>query len=159
MNKRGILKKYTGKGGPVGIVKKIGSKVRDVLENNPIASAVYSIREANAKYKSDSDLNTVKEARKYDNAPNRNSDGSVTDAFKVRSMRNEVKERLMPETSKAALKMGVGMGKGQGLMNRNDRAQLKRMPRMIKKPVKNNGTFEGQRLKRVLEKRYLGPIV
>lgn len=45
--------------------------------------------------KANSDVKKLKLARSYDNAPNRNNDGSISDAGMARSLANEVKERRM----------------------------------------------------------------
>lgn len=41
----------------------------------------------------DSARSVLKQAQAYDNAPNRNDDGSITDAAKVRFMADEVRRR------------------------------------------------------------------
>ena len=105
MNKKQILKKYTGKGGP--ILNKVGSVVRGALINNPvgkatraIANTYYDIKANRAKNQADKDVAAIKLARSYDNAPNRNEDGSVSDAFKARAMADEVRDRISSKFNK-----------------------------------------------------------
>lgn len=79
MDKKSVLKKILNKG------KDVASTALSYAVTNRIAS------EARTR-KADSLTKLVKQARSYDGAPNFNDDGSVTDAFKVRSVKDGVLE-------------------------------------------------------------------
>lgn len=59
-----------------------------------IISAPAQIRAKRSMRQADSDVATLKRARSYDNAPNHNNDGTLSDAFKARSLAQDVKDRL-----------------------------------------------------------------
>lgn len=85
-HKRKILKKACGKGGPIDAAKKIGGVVKSKAAD-AISGALNiprSLKDAKVKQT----LGAVRQARKYDNAPNYDGSGEVTDAFKVRSVRD-----------------------------------------------------------------------
>lgn len=74
--------------GVATLKKKVIGVTSDILSAPARMKANRVIKQA------DSDVKILKEARAYDNAPNFNDDGSVTDAFKVRSLASDVKDRL-----------------------------------------------------------------
>ena len=57
-------------------------------------SAPQRVKSMMVSSRADSDVRVIKRARAFDDAPNFNLDGSVTDAFKARSVSWGVKERL-----------------------------------------------------------------
>jgi len=64
---------------------------------NATANVLSAPAQLNAKrnmLRADADTKALKTARSYDNAPDFNDDGSVTDAFKARMVAEEVKQRL-----------------------------------------------------------------
>ena len=101
MDKKSIIKKCMdgkggckkdGKGGP-GMLSNIGKKVVGVASN--VISAPQQFGAWKAKNRADSDVNILKKARGYDNAPDWNKDGSLSDAQKMRSAAKDVKKRLL----------------------------------------------------------------
>lgn len=85
MNKKKVLKKAvggcSGKGG-LSVGKSITGPVSSII------AGVSSIGDKMRKRRYDKTLSVVREARKYDNAPNFDGSGKITDAFKVRSVRD-----------------------------------------------------------------------
>lgn len=70
---------------------QFGEHMRDMVDV-PLQVANFKARKSMKQ--ADSDVATIKRARSYDNAPNFNNDGSVSDAFKARSLAQDVKDRL-----------------------------------------------------------------
>lgn len=68
--------------------RRITDRVSDVL------SAPARIKSALKQRRSKIDYLRIKRARSYGNAPDFNEDGTVSDAFKARSLSREVKNRL-----------------------------------------------------------------
>jgi uncharacterized membrane protein YebE (DUF533 family) len=92
--KKSIMKKACqGKGGAVGrLVGKVEDKAIGAL-----GSALALPAQAYNGYKrmkSDSAANVLKLARSYKGAPDYDSKGNVTDAFKVRTVADSVRRRL-----------------------------------------------------------------
>jgi len=75
-----------------GYASSAKEKIIDVTSD--VLSAPARLKARKTMRQADSDVKILKEARAYDNAPNFNDDGSVTDAFKVRSLARGVKDRL-----------------------------------------------------------------
>jgi hypothetical protein len=53
-----------------------------------------------SQFRSGSDARILKEENSYAGAPDRNADGSVSDAFKVRTVARPVRDRLMKKKKK-----------------------------------------------------------
>jgi len=86
------------------IIKKAGKTVINATAN--LISAPAQIKAAMAQSQANSDVATIKRARSYDNAPNFNNDGTVSDAFKARSLANDVTDRLKAKAQKAPASQG-----------------------------------------------------
>ena len=86
MSYKTVNTKVTGFFSPV---KKVAKKVVDVASD--IISAPAVIKQKIGKTQSDRDVDTLKRARAYDNAPDEANDG---DAGRTRFMASEVKDRL-----------------------------------------------------------------
>lgn len=69
---------------------QFGSHLRDAID---IPLQVKQFKSRKAVKESGQDAQLIKTARAYDNAPNRNMDGSMSDAFKARSLANDARER------------------------------------------------------------------
>ena len=82
-----------------------------------VLAAPATMRANSEMRQSDEDLRLLKEERASKGAPNYNPDGSVTRAFKTRSLAGDVKERLtmkgMPKEKQAFLKNAVKKGKAR----------------------------------------------
>ena len=82
--------KVTGFFSPVAkAVKKVGKKVVGVTSD--VMSAPAKMKAGMSKMQADRDVDTMKRARAYDNAPDEANDG---DAGRTRFMAQEVKDRL-----------------------------------------------------------------
>lgn len=73
-------------------MKKVIQGIIGVTANALSAPAQY--RAYKAEKQADYDVSTLRRARAYDNAPNTNSDGGPSDAFKARSAADDVRKRL-----------------------------------------------------------------
>lgn len=71
--------------------KSFASKV--ISTTADVLSAIPRAQQAARGARYDTARKTLVEARKYDNAPNFNDNGSVTDAFKIRSMAKDIRRR------------------------------------------------------------------
>lgn len=67
------------------------------LASSAISNIIEALPGSNTRRgnKAQKDTETIKRARSYDNAPNFDDSGNVTDAFKARSLSDEVKKRRM----------------------------------------------------------------
>lgn len=74
------------------IAQKMGRGIINATAN--ILSAPAQIKSARSQSQADSDFKVLKKANQYDKAPNFQN-GQPTNAFKVRSMAQDVKNRLM----------------------------------------------------------------
>ncbi len=75
-----------------GVYTPIKKAVINATAN--VISAPAQIKAMRSKMQADKDVDTLKRARSYDDAPGRNEDGSVSDAGMARSMAMDVKDRL-----------------------------------------------------------------
>lgn len=76
----------------VGYASKVKSNIIDKASD--ILSAPSRIASSIRKSASDSDYKVLKAAQGYKGAPNFNDDGSVTGAFKTRSVASGIRKRL-----------------------------------------------------------------
>lgn len=76
-------------------VKEIIQKAKGVPTNALLnAKGLVSIaRKPGIVKRANKDVKILKTARAYDNAPNRNNDGSISDAGMARSLANDVRDR------------------------------------------------------------------
>lgn len=105
--KKGILKKACqGKGGlfkdTIKEIPKTIKRAKDKVIDFTSDAMSYPTR---MKYKwmgdkADRQAKIIKTARAYDDAPDRNSDGTLSDAYKFRSASKDIKERLREEKRK-----------------------------------------------------------
>lgn len=85
-----ILKEKTGK-----ITDKVGSGIGSMMSiPSNFKRKVYT----------EPDLKLLKEKKKYGNAPDRNADGSVTDAYKTRFMADEMVNKRKKDIAKKSIK-------------------------------------------------------
>lgn len=84
------VKTVPTEGGFMRVKKAVGSALGSVMS--------YPSNRRGAA--ADADRQTLKEANKWDGAPNFNEDGSVTDAFKVRSAARDVYYRRVGKNIK-----------------------------------------------------------
>lgn len=86
----------TGKLGKIASGTPIGTAIRNKIvgTTSDVLSAPTRAFYGYKRMKADSDFNTLKRAKSYNNAPDYNPNGSVTDAFKARSLARDVKDRL-----------------------------------------------------------------
>jgi hypothetical protein len=74
------------------IIKRSKKKATDVT--GTIIASPKIIKSKMSIKKGAKDLKTIERARAYDNAPNFNSKGKPTDAYKARSLAKDVKDRV-----------------------------------------------------------------
>lgn len=75
-----------------GILSKAKNQVINTTAD--IISIPTKLKARKIMKQADSDVKILKLARSYDNAPDKNDDGTFTDAYKARSLARDVKERL-----------------------------------------------------------------
>lgn len=76
----------------MGILKTIKQGV--IGATSDILSAPAKLKAIRSKQQADSDISTLKTARSYKGAPGMDMNGNPTDAFKARSLAQDVSDRL-----------------------------------------------------------------
>jgi hypothetical protein len=76
----------------LGALRKFKDKAVDVTSD--VISAPSRMKSNMKIRKAESDTKILQEAKKYDNAPDFDGNGGVTDAFKARSLASDVRRKL-----------------------------------------------------------------